>query len=92
MLTEIALNKGNKNGTFTSFHLQDKVNFQPSANRINLQLLANQLSIFQATALDKSLLSRDNINLSPSSKELLLWYCRLGHADFQRILSILAKP
>jgi hypothetical protein len=92
MLTETALNKGNKKGTFTIFHLQDKLNFQPSADQINLQLLANQLSIFQATILDKSLLSRDNINLSPSSKELLLWHCRLGHADFQRILSILAKP
>ncbi|OEU11009.1 hypothetical protein FRACYDRAFT_193219, partial [Fragilariopsis cylindrus CCMP1102] len=69
-----------------------KYMFQPSADRINLQLLSNQLSIFQSTILDQSLLSRDNINLSPSSKELLLWHCRLGHADFQRILSILAKP
>ena len=92
MLTESALNKGNKKGTFTTFHLQDKYMFQPSADRINLQLLSNQLSIFQSTILDQSLLSRDNINLSPSSKELLLWHCRLGHADFQRILSILAKP
>jgi hypothetical protein len=92
MLTETALNRGNKKGTFTAFHLQDKYNFQPSADRINLQLLANQLSIFQSTVLDKSLLSRDNINLSPGSKELLLWHCRLAHADFQRILSILAKP
>jgi hypothetical protein len=92
MLTESALNRGNKKGTFTTFHLQDKFSFQPSADRINLQLLSNQLSIFQSTALDKSLLSQDNINLSPGSKELLLWHCRLGHADFQRILSILAKP
>ena len=92
MLTETALNKGNKQGTFTSFHLQDKYSFQPSADRVNLQLLSDQLSVFQSTILDKSLLTRDNINLSPGSKELLLWHCRLGHADFQRILSILAKP
>jgi hypothetical protein len=92
MLTESALNRGHKKGTFTAFHLQDKTLFQPSANRVNLQLLTNQLSIFHSTILEKSLLSQDNINLSPSSKELLLWHCRLGHADFQRILSILAKP
>ena len=92
MLTEAALNKSNKQGTFTMFHLQDSYSFQPSTDRVNLQLLTDQLSIFQSTILDKSLLSRDNINLSPGSKELLLWHCRLGHADFQRVLSILAKP
>jgi hypothetical protein len=92
MLTEAALNKGNKQGTFTAFHLRDKYLFQPSADQVNLQLLTDQLSIFQSTILDKSLLSHDNINLSPGSKELLLWHCRLGHADFQRVLSILAKP
>jgi hypothetical protein len=92
MLTEAALNRKHKEGTFTTFHIQDHDSFQPSANRVNLQLLSEQLSVFQATILDKSLLQQDNINLSPGSKELLLWHCRLGHADFQRILSILAKP
>ena len=93
MLTEAALNRGNKkNGTFTTFHIQDQSSFQPSADRLNLQFLTDQLSVYQTTILDKSLLRQDNINLSPSSKELLLWHCRLGHAEFQRILSILAKP
>jgi hypothetical protein len=92
MLTEAALNRQRKGGTFTTFHVQDHDSFQPSANRVNLQLLSEQLSVFQSTILDKSLLRQDNINLSPGSKELLLWHCRLGHADFQRILSILAKP
>ena len=92
MLTEAALNRGNKNGTFTTFHIQDQTSFQPSADRMNLQLLTDQLSVYQTTILDKCLLRQDNINLSPSSKELLLWHCRLGHAEFQRILSILAKP
>jgi hypothetical protein len=92
MLTEAALNRNHKEGTFTTFHIQDHDSFQPSANRVNLQLLSEQLSVFQATILDKSLLRQDNINLSPGSKELLLWHCHLGHADFQRILSILAKP
>jgi hypothetical protein len=80
MLTEAALNKGNKQGTFTAFHLRDKYSFQPSADRVNLQLLTNQLSIFQSTILDKSLLGRDNINLSPGSKRittlaLSTWAC-----------------
>ena len=92
MLTEAALNSGRKKGTFTSFHIQDHSAFQPTTDRLNLQLLSDQLSVYQTTILDKSLLRQDNINLSPSSKELLLWHCRLGHAEFQRILSILAKP
>jgi hypothetical protein len=46
MLTEAALNKRNKEGSFTAFHLRDKYSFQPSADRVDLQLLTDQLSIF----------------------------------------------
>jgi hypothetical protein len=55
MLIEAALNRGKK-GMFTSSHIQDQTSFQPSANRVNLQLPTDQLTVYQTTILDKSLL------------------------------------
>lgn len=40
----------------------------------------------------RSVLCRDNFNLHPFQQELLLWHCRLGHANFQRIQSLLSPP
>ena len=40
----------------------------------------------------KSVINHNNFNLHPQQWELLLWYCRLGHADFQRVQSLLSKP
>ena len=40
----------------------------------------------------KSVINRDNFNLKPQQQELLLWHCRLGHTDFQRVQSLLRKP
>ena len=39
-----------------------------------------------------SVLLPNNLNLTGSQKELLLWHQRLGHADLQRVQALLSQP
>ena len=39
-----------------------------------------------------SLLNDNNYNLSKHEKELLLWHCRLGHAGFAWIQTLMRQP
>jgi len=40
---------------------------------------------------DHHVLNENNINLTAAQRELELWHCRLGHCDFNRVQTILAK-
>ena len=64
-----------------------------AANRtINSKVTGkDRKNIFHSLA-RRSVINRDNFNLKPDEQELLLWHCRLGHADLQRVQTLLRKP
>ena len=44
------------------------------------------------TLIEYSLLERSNHNHNPTQQELIKWYCRWSHVNFDRVRMILAKP
>ena len=90
MLTTKALSehRRRKCSHFQAFHLSNTL-FQAPL----LQFNGNNGSRYAFNSLTtRSVLRRDNFNLHPFQQELLLWHCRLGHADFQRIQTLLSHP
>ena len=94
MLTTTALDAQRRQGRirshFVSFELRDAYSQQASLLTPELQDSTSR-SIFNSLT-TRSVIRRDNYNLHPFQQELLLWHCKLGHADFQRVQSLLSKP
>ena len=92
MLTTTALNQNRRKqqrNHFVSFQLYDSLPQQSPL--IHFGTDAAALSAYTSLT-TRSVIHRDNFNLHPFQRELLLWHCRLGHADLQRIQLILSCP
>jgi hypothetical protein len=92
MLTTAALNQNRRKqqrNHFVSFQLYGSIPQQSPL--IHFGTDATSLSAYTSLT-TRSVIHRDNFNLHPFQRELLLWHCRLGHADLQRIQSILSRP
>ena len=56
----------------------------------NIEHAVHQIQNTPDSLFRKSVIHCGNYNLHPKQCELLLWYCRLGHADFQHVQSLLS--
>ena len=90
MLTKAAITNHrlrNRCSHFLAFHLSNTL-FQAPLMQFNT---GRGPSVFNSLT-TRSVLRRDNFNLHPHQQELLLWHCRLGHPDFQRVQALLGSP
>jgi hypothetical protein len=55
-------------------------------SRTNLPIITAKAPSKRSCSLSStSVLSNDNVNITPAQKELLLWHCRLGHLGFMHL-------